>query len=287
MRLIYALIPLFLVACGGGSNTPTDGSSGPVDINQQAKLTESSAVDFHVSVKERFSKDLTKVITAIFLDGELLFQTGSVDLMVLNACGGTKHITGSLNETNSSGTLNITFTDFSPCFVNGFYSFSGDVTVDINDTEIYVPGGNITIPSDYMVTTSNLSYTFGTISFGIDGAIEYSHDTTDPDFNTITLIKNMDIENSEGKATFQNFVYKKHYSSKDIGNLSGYWSYSFSGRLYDSDHGYVDVTTINAPAACATVLYPSECPLDTTAIGRIEIAGDSSTVLIRLSLIHI
>jgi hypothetical protein len=222
MRLFYALIPLILVACGGGgSNSPTD-SLGIIDINQQAKITQSSAVDFHIDVKERFTKDLTDAITSIFLDGELLFQTGNVDLLVLNPCNGTKHITGSLNETSASGTLNITFNDFQYCHYMGTYTISGDVTVDISDTEIYVLGGNISIPSEYIVATSNLNVTYRAVSFGIDGTIEYSHDTTDPDFNTITLTKNLDFYNTDGRARFQNFVYKKHYTPKDIGSLSGF-----------------------------------------------------------------
>ena len=191
-------------------------------------------------------------------------------------------MTGSLDGTNSSGTLSIAFSDFQYCHYMGTYTISGGVDVQINNTEIYVPGGNITIPSDYIVTTNNLIVTYKTISFGIDGSIEYIHDTSNPDFNTITLTKNIDFQNSDGIVSFQNFVYQHHYTPKDIGSSSAYRSFSFSGRLYDSDHGYVDVSTINAPAACMPI-YPSLCPLDPTADGRIEIAGDSSSALIRLT----
>ncbi|MCU7853920.1 MAG: hypothetical protein KZQ80_17105 [Candidatus Thiodiazotropha sp. (ex Monitilora ramsayi)] len=279
MRLAFVLLPIFLVACGGG-NTPSITSPTPIDVNQQAKITTSSTVDFFVGVKERFSKELTDIITSIFVDGELLFQTGDIDLLVLNSCGGTKHITGSLDEVTSSGTLNIAFSDFQYCRYGGTYTFSGDVTVQVTTTEPYVPGGNITIPSDYTVTTNNLTVTFISTSFGMYGTIEYGHDTSNPNFDTITLVKNIDFQNSDGTASFTNFIYKFHHSSDAIGYHSGYWSYSYAGRLYDSDHGYIDISTINAPAACATIIYPSLCPLDPTAAGRIVMAGDNSNALI-------
>jgi hypothetical protein len=273
---IFVLI-LLISGCGGG-DTPTVTSTTTVDINTQAKITETSFVDFYVGVKEWFSRDLTDTITSVFLDGDVLLQTGNIDLLVSHSCGGTKHITGSFDEDSSSGTLNIEFSDFQYCHYQSEYKISGDVAIQISNTEIYVPGGNITIPSDYLVTTSNLTVTYISDTFGMDGTIEYSHDTSDPDFNTITLTKNIDFQTSEGNALLIDFTYKHHYTSKDIANQSGNFSYSYSGRLYDSEYGYVDVSTVNAEAVCDITSPP--CPLDPEAEGRIEMAGDSSSVLI-------
>ncbi|MGD8907993.1 MAG: hypothetical protein PVI92_01510 [Chromatiales bacterium] len=275
---------MLISGCGGGGDTQPFDSPNPIDINTQAKITKTSFVDFYVGVNERFSRDLTDAITSIFLDGDVLFQTGDIDLLVLAPCNGTKHITGSLDEDTSSGTLNIAFSEFQYCYYQGQgeYTISGDVTVQISNTEIYAPGGNITIPSDYIATTSNLIVTYKLVSFGMDGTIEYSHDTSNSDFNTITLTKNIDFQNSEGTASFLDFTYKNHYTSKDIADLSGYLSYSYSGRLYDSEYGYVDVSTVNADAACANPydVDISLCPLDPTGEGRIKMAGDSSSALI-------
>jgi hypothetical protein len=118
----------------------------------------------------------------------------------------------------------------------------------------------------------------------MDGTIEYSHDNKNPDFDTITLLQNIELEYPFGSTSYTNFTYKHHFTSKDIKSVSGYISYSYSGKLYNSNHGYAIISTVNAEACCTQTSANPECPLDPENRGRVIIAGDGSSAMIELEV---
>jgi hypothetical protein len=93
------------------------------------------------------------------------------------------------------------------------------------------------IPSSFLLTTRDAVITLGSDDFILVGSIEYDHDTSNAEYDVITLTKNYNISNSDGEAEFIDFVHQSHYTFKGSLKPSGYVSDNFSGRLYDSDHG--------------------------------------------------
>ena len=277
-RKLIPLIAFLLSACGGGGGSTQ--SPIYVDINQQAKIDSSSAEGYLYGLRLWFSTTLTETVTSLFIDGTLTFQTGNINLTVQNLCGGSVTISGTLDETAASGTLTLNLSNYQACAWNYTYAFSGSIDLTIYNTEEYAPAGNITIPSAFLLSMNNLMIALASESFQLDGTIEYAHDMSDPDFDTIALTKNYTLSNSLGAFTYTNFTYKQHYTNKGRVSPSGYTSVSCTGRMYDSDSGYVDVATVNAAAMCEAG-GAGVCPLDMTNVGRIELVGDSSTALIQ------
>ncbi|MBT3048346.1 MAG: hypothetical protein G8D61_09110 [gamma proteobacterium symbiont of Ctena orbiculata] len=276
---------LFLISgCGSGGSGSSDWTDSAQDstaipIDQQAKIDSSSVGEFLAGIRLPFSRTLVEHVVELFTRGSVTYQTGEVDLIVDNICGGSVLISGSLDEAQSTGLLTLDFSNYQDCIYNSTYTLTGSVDLTIYSTENYADGGNITIPSAFLLATSNLQIALGSTSVTMDGTLEFNHDTSDPEFNWQVHTKNYTLFNSSGSGTFTNFV-QKFYTHKGDIYVWGYFGFSYAGRLYDSDSGYVDVSTVNAVATCSG--SGQNCPLDPMKEGRIKFDGDNSSALIQL-----
>jgi hypothetical protein len=278
---IFVLI-MFISGCGGGGGQTTQSSTNQVPPDQQAKINSSSSEEFLAGLNLWFSRTLVEFVVNSYIDGSLIYQTGDITLNLVNPCGGSVQISGSLDETSSNGLLTLDFLNYQHCHWNFTYTFTGTIDLSIFNTEIYSDGGNITIPSEFLFSTDNLVITVRSESVKMDGILEYTHDTSDTQYNWVTYIKNFTLSNSTGSAAFINFVHKT-YTSKGNVSPSSYFGFSYSGRLYDSESGYVDVAMVNAVATCRAG-GGSSCPLDPTLEGRVKLIGDNSSALIQLGV---
>ncbi len=281
MRPYHPLVPLLIIpllaACGGGGGSSDSRTSVPID--QQAKINESNVEGFLAGLRSPFAGHLSRYVSDHFIDASLIFQTGSIDQTIPNPCGGSVRVTGSLDASLSTGSLTLTFNEYQSCYWATLLTYTGMLEVSINATEVYAPAGNITIPSDYLLSTSDMLINYNAGILNLNGAVEYQHHTSDPDFDTITLIKNLTLSDSTGKGIFTDFRQQTHYTNKGSLDPSGQVSYSISGRLYDSDTGYIDISTVNSDAVCI-LRNPNICPLDPDLLGRIELHGDNSSGLL-------
>ncbi|MEW8033834.1 MAG: hypothetical protein AB2540_18685 [Candidatus Thiodiazotropha endolucinida] len=281
---LFSFFLFFLLpGCGGGSGGGA-GDTTPdittVPFNQQAKVNFSSVGNYLVAIRLDIARTLIIDVVDFFTYNTLTYQTGDVDIIIDNPCGGSVQISGSLDEALSSGLLTLGFSNYQDCSSHSTFTFTGSIDLSIYNTETYTGSGNITIPSGFLFSTSDLQITLGSESVTMDGTIEFYHDTSDPEFNWQNTTKNFTLSNSTGSGTFTNYIQKDYTHKGDLYFSKYYYGSSYSGRIYDSDFGYVDVTTVNAVATCNSM---SEiCPLDPTEDGRIKLSGDYSSALIQL-----
>jgi hypothetical protein len=284
---LFSCLFLFLISgCGGGNG---DGSSDGGDsaqnlttapIDQQAKVDSSSVENYLAAIRLPFSHTLVEHVVEFFTQGSLIYQSGDVDIILDNPCGGSVQISGSLDETASTGNLTLVFSNYQDCMYNNPYTFTGSADLSVYNTEIYASGGNIKVPSEFLLSATNLQIGFGTASITLEGTVEFNYDTTsDPEFDWPTYTSNYTLSDSTGSGSFTNFI-QKDYTGKGDFYIWGLFGSSYEGGLYDSDSGYVDASTVNAVVICSSI--GQNCPLDRTKEGRIKLSGDTSSALIQL-----
>jgi hypothetical protein len=127
---------------------------------------------------------------------------------------------------------------------------------------------------------NDLNIEFSGIPLQFNGTIDYTHDMSNVDYDTMTLIKNFSLSNNLGSATFSDFIEMNHYTTKGDVRILGYISRSYYGRIHDSGSGYADFDTVNAGAACGWHVM-NDCPLDPALEGRIKVIGNDSSALIQ------
>ncbi|MES9992645.1 MAG: hypothetical protein ABW098_11860 [Candidatus Thiodiazotropha sp.] len=280
LTFFFSTLSLLLTSCGGGGGgNDTTQPSNNVSINQQAKITPQSVEEYLIGIDLWFSRDLTGYVTEFFAGGTLTFQTGEIDLTVENGCGGTVSISGSLDESASTGSLSITFTDYQHCSYNGTYTTTGSFDLSIYDAKGAPYNESLIIPSNFVLSTNDAVLNVESDTFQLVGNIEYDHDTSHADHSVLTLVKNFNISNSSGEAGFINFIDQVYYTDKLFLYPRGSLSLHYSGRLYDSDYGYVDIAMVNAPTVCYSRTMTT-CPLDPEKLGKVEMVGENSSAQI-------
>ena len=157
---------------------------------------------------------------------------------------GSIHTTGTLNDTNLTGTLNATYTN---CLLDGL-TYNGHATLTFTAWDLF-----LLVPIDSTFTISSLTITGpgvnDTVSGSLRDQLNIASDTETLTFNDVTT------DNTTGKTLkTHNLVFVFVYN--DIFSPSSY-TLTMTGRVWDSLYGYVDVLTVT-PFVFASIsqLFP-------------------------------
>jgi len=264
---LFALIP-FLVSCGGGGGSGGSASISYTGSTTQAVITQTNGENIAYSAYQNGDTGNTlDAVLGVQLTGNitpsrprmlLLSQAlrKSVDHISLEhdrynlsegaivndsspftgGCGGSANYAISINDATYD--FNGTFTFNSYCndetTLSDILTFSGQFNPD---TLIF---GQVTLSFD------NLTVSSGTDSFTADGDI-----TLDPSTSPTSVTLNMVMVDNSTDKTYQ----AKNFVMALTDNLTSV-TMTISGRLYDPDYGYVDITTPTPLTISAGNSYP-------------------------------
>ena len=276
MRLSFLLglplLSLFLVACGGGGGGSSgvtiaySGNSNPVsisttnaadlvldvlggDIGSKAiaplEQDPAAAVPGRTHLLQRLAHNIAGTLPTKSLPsstGVLKSLDSNVSDTVACATGNIG-IRGTLSD-SGRGTLNVTYNG---CLLSG-ETMDGVVTVTVNSFDFTALG-----ITDASMRFSNLSLRGTGYDLGMSGNILLQRDFS---ANTETLTLDVVTQDNDSKAQTktENYIVTTVYD--DIFNPNQV-SVTYSGRLFDSTYGYMDVsTTTPLLYNLASLLYP-------------------------------
>ena len=183
---------------------------------------------------------------------------------------GMIHLTGTLNDTNLTGTVNATYTN---CLLDGL-TYNGQATVTFTKWDLFY-----FVPIDSTFTISSMTVTGAGINETLTGSLRdqlnIAGDSETTTFNTTTT------DNVSGKQIkTQNLVFVFVYSN--IFSSCPSYTLTIMGRVYDSVYGYVDVFPVT-PFVFATCsqLFPGsgQHVLTGAANAHIRVTALSSVLL--------
>lgn len=271
-KTIYGMMTMIIVAlftgCGGGggggsagiaytgstapatltqSNSGTlisgsylGGNSGVIMGGVTASLTNDST-GTHRPRGIMLSQALTKFVRHSNING-LLSETDvnaavtNIPASTLNGtCGGTVTTSGTYNDVNGDLSLSASFSGYceDETTLNGSMSITGQAVADAQS--------NINI-SNIAITLSNLTVSYTGDSFTADGSMTIAPQQgfTYIDTNVVLTLTMLFKDNTTSK------VYKLENFQASVTSTIGASSYddiSISGRYYDPDEGYIDLST--------------------------------------------
>lgn len=254
--LLIILLTAFLVyGCGGGGGgggTPAGVSY--TGLTSQATINETNAVDLAEgaytggeiggalgnfgAVQEtgtgrprylQITQAIEEVIRRVDVHappgvveaGAIVSESGVID----GTCGtspGNASYTVQMDDVTGefSGTMNFNSLCSEGIVISGATSFSG--TIRLSDEELL----------QFRLSFSSLSGTMDGDSFTLEGSIDYNYSPQD----TITMEMFL-RDNGTGK------VYRVNNYVMTMSEGLGYVQFAVSGRFYDPDYGYVDIST--------------------------------------------
>jgi hypothetical protein len=184
---------------------------------------------------------------------------------------GVIHLTGTLNDTNFTGTLNANYTN---CVLGGLtYNGQATLRVDVFDLSFF-------IPTDSTFTISSMTVTGAGVNETLKGSLRDQLNIAG-DRETVTFIDLVTTDNVSSKQVkTQNLVFVFVYSN--IFSSCPSYTLTITGRIYDSVHGYVDVLPVT-PFVFATCsqLFPGsgQHVLTGAANAHIRVTALSSVLL--------
>jgi hypothetical protein len=255
---VIALGLMTIVGTGGGGGGGGGASSGITytGIETQATITDGNAEDFltgayesgrigtafdinaiqtgesaHIGyprmlkVSRVLEGSLRKVDFASRSDGTFIGAIKTKSETVLGNCGGNFSYEISFDDQTGDFNGSFKFNDYCDdgVTITGGVSFYGQVDVNSPDYDLLT----------FTFSFNSLSFTFGSDSFTLNGNISW--DVTGSSATiTITMLLR---DNSTGK------VYWVQNYTLTLTEGVGYVDIEVSGRYYDPDYGYVDITT--------------------------------------------
>lgn len=252
-----------LFGCGGGS----DGDSYPAATSYSGKTTPATLTTTNAKPLSGTSTEAGKAAEDSDIFTLSLYKTGSssntdIDSIVRKTaetavsyaseeipgiCSSGSVVVSGIDAADEADPTNVdvtiqynscTIADVTPSIkVNGTARFQGDIVFGDSFTITY---------TNFSIVTPDESETFNlTISCEFDSC-------------TITT----DFEGDDGRI----------YRVVDL-TVSGYNPYTIEGRVYDPDHGYIDITTL-------TQVTFSGCPKGNPSLGVIQFTDGSNTVTV-------
>ena len=304
--LAQALLAALVVACGGGGGDGGGGggsgtaplqysgstSAAVITTTNAAALTANltgatdvaaatsavSASDQATSAQgmRQLANSLTQVLRSA-LDQQGTVDSGLTSVLFddTQACdnGGTVRVSGDVDPLSGTGTANVTYTN---CQVDQD-AISGQATMRIDRAVT----GAVFIPTDFTLTFPRLTLR-GSVNIDIGGSIRVVAGDFIQGLETIT--ENVVVlHNSTGRMTkTENMVYVDRYDNID--NPTTYTE-TMTGRLFDSVHGFVDITTITPLLfSSATQQFPNGGLLQLASGGRRIHATAFSSGIVRIAL---
>ena len=235
-KIILTASAIGLVGCGGGGSSDPDSASGSVIAysgkTTKASLTEENTKYFVEYVNESFSNAVTNTvsskITSLPKISRKLTGTSMVNLKIIDSDSRAGRVSGKVSvvveETGEyTGTITYTYDNFS------------DVAGIVANGKIV---NYLTVNSDEIVTKSVVDYQnfhmkIQEADFSIDGSV------------TSAL-------NQSGSSIVENYVVKNNKTAEMVKydkfttNLNDKKQIvSYSGKIYDSRYGYVEVSTLS------------------------------------------
>jgi hypothetical protein len=293
VTVVYLLGLFGIVASGGGSDSDTTGISytGNIDpavitsfnaarlvenvVIGQAILGPSSGGVARIDTStDKFSNGIgliqvpgrltQKLRHTIQTSPQIASRSAEVqartDLDETEPCdnsGGSVHITG-LVEDNGTGTLIL---DYVNCLL-GNETLDGTVTVQVNAFDF-----GLFLPIDAIYSFSVLTLTSSELNVSLDGSI-HSQISIDTQTEQLTVDRLIARNNASGEM----LMIRNQISIIEYDNLifPSSLAQTITGRVYDSIHGYVDITTF-VPLVFSTI---DQIFADS---GELLLAGGSNT----------
>jgi len=284
---LTSLVVFFVYGCGGGGGgggvnpgiTYTGATTQAIiDENNAEEIATGSyeggnissslnivgAISDSILVKQPLALDLAVSFNGIIdkienLVGENKINLGAIETVnetIYGNCtvGGSASLSLSVNDQNGDFTGSVTFNNY--CVTPPQITLSGNVSVM----------GNVNLNNEtityFDMDFINLTAESGGESIRMNGSI-------DLDFDLLSRLTRMAISfiikdvNLAKTYKVDNLVYQYTYGS-------GYFSYTLTGRYYDHDYGYVEMTTDTAFKVYTSNILPSE--------GILILTGDNGTV---------
>ena len=257
--LTTLLMSLFLVACGGdpaatmtytgittqAAITDTNAKTVVVDEMSNTNAT-SSATGVSSNVGNKVKNKALKYAKAWSQSQGVRSAAVSYSDSDVGPCGGTVDYNTTVDDTTFEISISATFVSY--CEDNALMNGTMNMDMSLNSSQ-----------TDYAV---NIVFTNLTVS--IDNAVVTMSGTMSSEgiISSQSLVLNMVMVNNtkSEQVKLENFVV-----------TTGSYSVEYSGRIYHSTHGYVDVTTLE-PMSFDSSGYMSS--------GSIELAGANSNAIL-------
>lgn len=260
--------PAVLTQSNGGdmvSGAYLGGNSSVVIGGVTAGLTNNdSTIEYPRSLV--LSRALTQVVLQSGINDALpsngaAATVTNIDVTAINGtCGGSATISGSYNDISGDLSLNANFNGYCEggTTLNGAISLSGNAIATSSSLNI----------TTFTITLSNLSASHGGDSFSSSGTMTITPQTgyTYLDNNIVLTVDMLFKDNVSNK------VYKLENYAMSVSSTLSYDDIDISGRYYDPDYGYIDIST----PTTLRVYLPDEWP----STGVIHATGDNSSVTI-------
>lgn len=257
--LVILLLPLIFTACGGdpaatmkytGITTQaeiTDSNAKTVVVDEMSNTSAtSSATGASSSVSNKVKNKALKYAKALSISQGTRSAAVSYSDSEVGPCGGTVDYNTTVDEVTSE--INSTATFSSYCEDDALMSGTMQMEMVLNSSQ-----------TDYAV-----NITFSNFAVSIDNTLVTMSGTMTSEgiLSSSSLVLNMVmVDNTKSEQVkLENFVV-----------TTGRYSVEYSGRIYHSTHGYVDVTTLEAMSFDSSGYMSS---------GSIKLAGASSYAIL-------
>jgi len=231
-----------------------------------AKSTASSAPAQNISISPAQTM-LSKVAAGIKVTDP--YQARSVSETDTCSNGGTARTIGNINDSSSTGTLNIVLQNCN----NGSGVLNGNLEMIVTRSN-----PNHQQPEVYELNFDDLSFRVGSTTISLSGNQSYNY--TEGVATTISNI--LETSSDDKQLLIENFTVIDNtleYLYLDASELRGETGNNISGRIFISDYGYVDVYTNKFVSLVNTQVLPYS--------GNLVLKGDSSSLSAKADFSHI
>lgn len=253
-------------ACGGsgGSAPSASGPSSPAPLYQgrqdQATLTQGN---FEAYVNLLLGSTFNTALVSV--DGESSLNS---DNSLSGACGGMGTFADNRSASTQLGTIGFEFTDFDDCsgtVISGNLMFD-IIRYDVSRDE--VTEFDLTLENTRFVTQDSTLLMSGSVSNSVAESFE-SEEFASVIFDVQDVTNNRfyRLEN------FRETNYYRHFNDYFEQRANGL---AFQGRIYISDHGYVDVAT-KGDSVCVKK-EREDCIVDEFKSGEVVFKGSSQAI---------
>lgn len=243
--------------------TAQQGTSGGHSVSSARELSQRLKTVYEASTS----------LTVAPATSERFAPAFSVDDLQSCPFGGTVHYTGTINDIDFTGTLNATYTD---CVLEDGFTYNGQGTLTVTVFDLFY-----FVPTDFTFTASNLTVTGPGVNLTLGGSLRdqlnIAGNTETTTFNTVTT-DNIAVKTIKAHNLVWVFLYDNILSPSS-------YTVTITGRLWDSDYGYVDVSPVT-PFVFASIsqLFPNSGQHVLVGTGTVIRVTALSSVLLTVEL---
>lgn len=239
------------IAEGAYEGGQIGGSVGSLGAVQETKIDRPRCLQLTQAIEKAIRQIDVHAPPRVVASGATASESGTIP----GACGGNASYTVQADDTTGAFSGNFTFNNFCSegTTLNGAATISG--TININTEQL----------TQFTLTFQSLTGTIGTDSLTLNGTLKYIFQGS----TSFTATMEMRLrDNSTGKVYWvNNFV-------MTVSVASDYVQFGLSGRFYDPDYGYVEISTPTLFRIDSGQDWPSQGVMIFT--GKTGIAGGST-----------